>query len=80
MKKIMDACVQEKGIVLPDNLPNYVADDTIVFRYLKTYSCNMPTFQGRMFTSTIHTWAGPQDNSSVHEPRVIKAINEYYSS
>ena len=80
MKKIMEACVQEKGIVLPDNLPNYVADDTIIFRYLKTYSCNMPTFQGRMFTSTIHTCVGPQDNSSVHEPRVIKAINEYYST
>ena len=63
------------GIVLPNNLPNYVADDTIVFRYLKTYSCNIPTFQGRMFTSTIHTCAGPQDNSSLHEPRVIKEIN-----
>jgi GR25 family glycosyltransferase involved in LPS biosynthesis len=80
MKKLMNMYVNEKGIVLPNNLPNYVADDTIVFRYLKTYSCNIPTFQGRMFTSTIHTCAGPQDNSSLHEPSVIKEINSYYST
>ena len=80
MEKLMNMHVHEKGIVLPNNLPNYVADDTIIFRYLRTYSCNVPTFQGRMFTSTIHTCAGPQDNSSLHEPRVIKEINNYYST
>ena len=80
MEKLMNMYVHEKGIVLPNNLPNYVADDTIIFRYLKTYSCNVPTFQGRMFTSTIHTCAGPQSNSSIIEPMIIKQINNYYST
>lgn len=80
MQKILDRYIKGKNIVLPDNLPNYTADDTIVYRYVNSVTCNIPTFQSRIFKSTIHTSDGEHNNSSLYETKVNKIIDDYYST